>query len=162
MTSAEVRRAMAPTVTITGSRSTGHRSPEHFQKLFSLYLAPFAHRESHFHVGGAVGIDTLTLSWLAANTRSSITVVVPCTVESQPQEASRVIELWDNRRRLTEVVELSAPQLGTAAYHARNRWMVDRSEFVVGFPRDNDQCSGTWYTLNYAAEQGKPRLIVPI
>lgn len=162
MTSAEVRHAMARTVTITGSRCTDHRSPEHFQKLFSLYLAPFAQRDSHFYIGGAVGIDTLTLSWLAANTRCSITVVVPCTVEAQPQEASQAIRLWDTKRRLTEVVELGAPQLGSAAYHARNRWMVDHSEFVVGFPLDNDQSSGTWYTLNYAAGQDKPRLIVPI
>ncbi|WP_028921303.1 hypothetical protein [Pseudonocardia acaciae] len=153
---------MARTVTITGSRSTDRRSPEHFQKLFGLYLAPFAHRDSQFYVGGAVGIDTLTLSWLAAYTRSSIAVVVPCTVDAQPQEASHAIKFWDTQRRLTEVVELNAPQLGTDAYHARNRWMVDRSEFIVGFPRDNDQCSGTWYTLNYAAGQGKPRMIVPI
>ncbi len=40
--------------------------------------------------------------------------------------------------------------------------MVDRGQLVIAFPRGEDQTSGTWYTVNYAAEQGKPRLIVPV
>lgn len=40
--------------------------------------------------------------------------------------------------------------------------MVDRSEFVIGFPFGDNPVSGTWYTLNYAAEHGKPRLVVPL
>ena len=40
--------------------------------------------------------------------------------------------------------------------------MVDRSGFVIGFPKGTDPHSGTWYTVNYAAAQGKPRLVVPV
>lgn len=67
------------------------------------------------------------------------------------------------RRGLGEIVELR--QVGhpsAEAYHYRNRWMVDRGQLVIAFPRGEDQTSGTWYTVNYAAEQGKPRLIVPV
>jgi hypothetical protein len=40
--------------------------------------------------------------------------------------------------------------------------MVDRSDLVIGFTRGAEPTSGTWYTVNYGAEQGKPRLVVPI
>lgn len=149
-------------VTITGSRSTRHRAAGFFQRTFDTFLAPFARPDARFYVGGAAGIDTLALSWLAGETPASIVVVVPCTVPDQPPEAVHAIAEWNEEGRLDEVVELRASTLDTAAYHARNRWMVDHSEFVIGFPLGDDQHSGTWYTVNYAAAQGKPRLIVPI
>ncbi|GEC08540.1 hypothetical protein SSP24_61950 [Streptomyces spinoverrucosus] len=60
------------------------------------------------------------------------------------------------------LLELGAAELETPAYHAPNRWMVDRSSMTIGFPRGDDPSSGTWQTLNYTADQGKPRLIVPV
>lgn len=166
MTSDDIERERGSTgaraVTITGSRSTEHRPAQFFQRMFAAYLAPFARSDARFYVGGAVGVDTLALDWLAANTDASIVVTVPRMVADQPREAAHAIATWYERDRLAEVVELQAPMLGTDAYHARNRWMVDRSDFVVGFPHGGDYRSGTWYTVNYAAERGKPRLIVPI
>jgi hypothetical protein len=50
----------------------------------------------------------------------------------------------------------------TVAYHVRNRWMVDRSDLTLGFLRGDDPSSATWYTLDYTAALGKPRLVVPI
>lgn len=40
--------------------------------------------------------------------------------------------------------------------------MVDRSALVIGFPRTDSSSEGTWYTLEYAASKGTPRLIVPL
>lgn len=147
-------------VTITGTRSIPVLSG--LPRLFDDYLRPFAAQEAHFYIGGAVGIDTATLDWLATNSQASLTVVVPCTVVDQPAAAVESIRRWQDASRLVEVVELGADRLGSAAYHARNRWMVDRSAFVIGFPEGAKSASGTWYTLNYAAEQGKPRLVVPV
>jgi hypothetical protein len=130
--------------------------------LFGNYLRPFADSDAHFYLGGAAGIDTVALGWLAEHTQASLTVVVPCTVADQPAAASDAIRRWKLKGRLAAVVELRADKLGTSAYHARNRWMVDRSGFVIGFPRGTEPTSGTWYTVNYAAEQGKPRLVVPV
>ncbi|QIJ66535.1 hypothetical protein [Streptomyces sp. JB150] len=146
-------------VTITGTRSTGHRGPEEYAALFAGYLRPFAD-SAHFHIGGAKGIDSLTLLWIADNTAADITVVVPGTVDQQPAEARQAIARV--RDRIREIVELRAPELGSPAYHARNRWMVDRSSMTIGFPKGEDPASGTWQTLNYTADQGKPRLIVPV
>ncbi|MFD7652869.1 hypothetical protein ACFV4N_02675 [Actinosynnema sp. NPDC059797] len=151
---------MIRNITITGTRAIDANDADRLNSLFVDYLAPFA--AAHFYIGGAVGIDTATLDWLAEHTSAPLTIVAPRTVADQPEVASSAITSWRSRNRLTEVVELAAPTLDTPAYHARNRYMVDRSEFVIGFPRGNDQTSGTWYTLNYASDQGKPRLVVPV
>ncbi|TDN76200.1 hypothetical protein C8E95_5393 [Pseudonocardia autotrophica] len=66
------------------------------------------------------------------------------------------------RARPAGVVELGARRPGTDAFHARNRWMVDRSDFVIGFPRGDDPQSGTRYTLGHAARLGLPHLVLPV
>ncbi|MET9428211.1 hypothetical protein [Streptomyces sp. NPDC003036] len=152
---------MLRTVTITGTRSTSHREAASYAELFAAYLGPFATSETHFYIGGAKGIDSLTLLWLAGNSQPKITIVAPGTVEQQPAEARQAISRC--RDRIDEVVELRAESLSTPAYFARNRWMVDRSDMVIGFPLDGPPgASGTWQTINHAAEHGKPRLIVPV
>ncbi|WP_172624905.1 hypothetical protein [Streptomyces griseofuscus] len=152
---------MPLTAAITGTRETGHRELTWFSDLFRAYLAPWAADDAHFYIGGAKGIDSLTLLWLAGHSQSQITVVVPGTVAQQPAEARQAIERC--RDRIAEIVELGAAELRTPAYHARNRYMVDRAQMVLGFPLAGPEvASGTWQTIGYAASQGKPRLIVPI
>lgn len=162
MTFAEAQASVVRHVTITGTRSVPAESETQLPVLFEDYLRPFARPDAHFYLGGAAGIDTAALDWLADRTQASLTVAVPCTVSDQPAAAAASIHRWQDAGRVVEVVELGADRLGTAAYHARNRWMVDRSGFVIGFPRGTEPTSGTWYTVNYAAEQGKPRLVIPI
>lgn len=154
--------AVRDVVTITGSRHIEHRDPAEYAPLFDAYLRPFAGHDSRFYVGGALGIDTLALAWLAENTSAALTVVVPCLLVDQPEQARQAFLAAARRAKRVSLVELGAPKLGSQAYYARNRWMVDRSEFVIGFPRGDDSRSGTWYTIHYGAEQAKPRLIVPI
>ncbi|MGW4080649.1 hypothetical protein ACWELB_45505 [Streptomyces asiaticus] len=152
---------MTRAVAITGTRSTAHRDLASFAELFANYLHPFADADAHFYVGGAKGIDSLSLLWLAGNTEARITVVVPGTVQQQPAEARQAITRTGGR--IMEVIELRAEQLCTPAFHARNRWMVDHSDMVIGFPLAGPHgASGTWQTLNYAAQQVKPHLIVPV
>lgn len=153
---------MARTVTITGPRSLTAASEARLPKLFENYLGPFADPDAHFYLGGAVGIDTAAMDWLAGHTQASLTVVLPCTVADQPEVARTAIHLWQQRDRLTEVVELDAGKLDASSFHARNRWMVDHSGFVIGFPQGTHPSGGTLYTLDYATEQGKPRLVVPV
>ncbi|MEV1002624.1 hypothetical protein [Nonomuraea sp. NPDC050202] len=148
-------------VAITGTRSTGHRELSWYADLFDAFLGPFAREDAHFYIGGAAGIDSLSLLWLAGNSSSRITIVTPGTVEQQPAEARQAVARC--RDRIMEIIELSAPTLRTPAYHARNQWMVDHAAMVIGFPLQGPEgTSGTWQTINYAASQGKPRLIVPV
>lgn len=155
---------MHESIAITGTRSTGHHPVQWYETAFGSYLAPFAGPRAHFLLGGAEGIDSLALMWLAANSRSAITVVVPATVAQQPEAARTAVERC--RSRITDIMELRSPELHRTAYHARNRWMVDRSELTIGFPLaasdETTSPTGTWQTLNYTASLGKPRLIVPI
>jgi predicted Rossmann fold nucleotide-binding protein DprA/Smf involved in DNA uptake len=163
MTSDDIAGAFVPhVVTITGSRCTEHREPTQYELLFSAYLRPFAGQDSTVYVGGALGIDTLALDWLAEHTSAALTVVVPCTLADQPEQARQSVLSATRHAQRVSLVELGAPRLGAEAYHTRNRWMVDRSDFVIGFPHGDDPRSGTWYTIHYGANQGKPRLIVPI
>ncbi|MFE3830965.1 hypothetical protein [Streptomyces sp. NPDC059092] len=147
-------------VAITGTRSTGHRSLTEYAGLFAQYLGPFAPATSHFFIGGAKGIDSLSLLWLAGNTGAALTVVVPGTLDQQPADARQAIT--QTRDRITEVVELGAAELCTPAYFARNRWMVDHADMTIGFPLAGAPPTGTWQALNYTADQAKPRLIVPV
>jgi hypothetical protein len=78
-------------VTITGSRRTEHRERAEYGLLFDAYLRPFAGEDSHIYVGGAVGIDTLALDWLAEHTPAALTVVVPCTLADQPEQARQTV-----------------------------------------------------------------------
>ncbi|MFD0034844.1 hypothetical protein ACFVJK_42865 [Streptomyces sp. NPDC127172] len=148
-------------VAITGTRATGHREASWFAELFGTYLGPWATDSTQFYIGGAKGIDSLSLLWLAGHSKAAITVVVPGTLARQPADARQAVQRC--RDRVAEVVELGAAELRSPAYHARNRYMVDRADMVIGFPlADGDESSGTWQTITYGAERGKPRLIVPV
>ncbi|MCG8417677.1 MAG: hypothetical protein MJE77_06995 [Proteobacteria bacterium] len=152
------------TFAITGTRKAEVRTETELEALFRRFVGPFADPAAHAYLGGAAGIDTLALSWLARNTESLITVAVPVRVAEQPRPAQVEIAAAARAGRLHELVELGHPAgLGDAAYNARNRWLVDRAELLIGFPlTTEDDGSGTWYTLGYAARQGIPRLIVSL
>ena len=47
-------------------------------------------------------------------------------------------------------------------HFARNRAIVEEADFVVGTPRDAKEQpeGGTWYTLRYAANKGKPVCVI--
>ena len=148
-------------ITLTGTRSTNHRLADHWAEVFDRWLRPWVTPGTHFLIGGATGIDTHGLLWLAGETDCRLTVVVPAKLDDQPADARLAIETMRFAGRLTELVELGG-MTNTAGYYARNRWMVDRSVGVVGFPRVDTPRSGTYYTLNYAASHNLPRLIVPV
>lgn len=148
-------------VTITGTRDTGHRQSDDYAALFACFIRPFASAATTFYLGGAVGIDSLALLWLAKETGSRLVVVVPAKLVDQPSDAQSAVKTVMEQKRLGELVELGL-EARTAGYHTRNRWMVDHSSFVIGFPLSGTEGGGTGYTLEYAKEQHKPRLVVPI
>ncbi|MCD0450617.1 hypothetical protein LO762_15670 [Actinocorallia sp. API 0066] len=162
MTSDDIgANAITQTVTITGTRDVGHRPVRDYAAVFGQFVRPFAPPSATFHVGGAVGIDSLALLWLAEETGARIVVVVPASLGDQPDEARRAVAAAERLGRLDELVELGL-ETRTAGYHSRNRWMVDRSSFVIGFPLSGTEAGGTGYTLEYAKRLHKPRLIVPV
>lgn len=154
---------MPDSVTISGTRATGHHPDSWFTALFVRYVEPFIGGDTHVYVGGAPGIDTLALRWLTELARARITVVVPARLADQPIEARIVVAGALRNEQLTDVVELRHPSFPEPeAYHARNRWMVDRSELLIAFPLSDGGASGTGQTIEYAASKRLPRLVVPV
>jgi predicted Rossmann fold nucleotide-binding protein DprA/Smf involved in DNA uptake len=154
---------MTRAVAISGTRRTKHLSAAEVEALFDRFLTPFIDTGTLVFVGGAKGIDTLALIWLVEQTVGRLCVVVPGTVEGQPEESQAAIEAAQAVATV-DVVQLRHSEFpSTASYHHRNRWMVDRADLLTAFPRRNvESTSGTNYTIDYAAERGLPRIIVPI
>ncbi len=148
-------------ITITGTRNVPAGASDRCEVLFERCMGPFVRDGHAFFVGGAVGIDTLALDWLVGQ-QAPVTVVVPATVEDQPGPARDCIRSAQHAG-LAAVVELRHRDFPAPdAYHARNRYMVDRSGLAIGYPRRDSSGGGTWYTLEYAASKGIPHLIVPL
>ncbi|WP_284748261.1 DUF4118 domain-containing protein [Amycolatopsis sp. RTGN1] len=94
-----------------------------------------------FAVAGVV--DVLELASFVG-----IGLVVAVLLESTAVMRRRAADTSAEAAVLAVLVASVVRHLGSPAYHARNRWMVDRSELVIGFPRGTNQAQGTWYTLN--------------
>lgn len=149
-------------IAITGTRQI----EPHTQKLSALFeqlLTPFAARGCEWMLGGAAGVDTVALQFLA-RTEKHLVVAVPARLEDQPADAGAAVAEARRAGRLARLVELAHPEgVGSAAFTARNRWLVDHSDLVIGFPlHPVDDGSGTWETLRYAAELGKPYLVASL
>jgi hypothetical protein len=154
---------MPGSVTISGTRATSHHPDNWFTALFARYVEPFIGSNAHVYVGGAPGIDTLALRWLTVRACAQITVVVPARLADQPREARDAVASALRDERVTNLVELRHPRFpAVEAYHARNRWMVDRSELLIAFPLADSGASGTGQTIEYAASKRLPRLVVPV
>jgi hypothetical protein len=150
------------TIAITGPRLV-HRDASEVHGLFTDYLGPFVSSDTHWLLGGASGMDTYALNWLAQIT-SQITVAVPVTVSDQPADAASAIREMERAGRLEKIVELRHPDgIGQAAWSMRNRWLVDSACLVIGFPHATaPDLSGTWETLAYAELRARARLVVPL
>jgi predicted Rossmann fold nucleotide-binding protein DprA/Smf involved in DNA uptake len=149
-------------ITITGTRKTDGIDPAVLYSQLTDVLSPFDHEGAVWFVGGALGMDAYVLRWLMKNSTGQVTVVVPGTLTRQPTGARHYINAALERVNVG-LVELDHPSFPKPeAFHMRNRYMVDRSGLVIGFPEKHALSGGTVATLDYAEELGKPRLIYPV
>ncbi len=131
---------------------TGHRVYPDRSALFSG-LDRFRAREYYF--GGARGVDSDALQYIARTQPNSIrTVVVPNRVIDQPTGARAVI-----RANATRVIELR--NTGADRYMIRNRFMVDRATRLQAF-YDYRGRGGTYNTIEYANSIGRNVTIQPM
>jgi len=124
---------------------TGHRD---FPDPAALYRGLDNIGARQYYLGGARGVDTKALEYIAETQPQSIrTVVVPNRLADQPVGAQAAI-----RKHATNVIELR--NTGPDRYFIRNRYMVDKAERTVGF-YDHRGRGGTYQTINYAKSKGK-------
>lgn len=146
----------AAKVTITGPRRIDGLDPHDFNRYFGTYLGTFNHPWTEWYVGGASGLDTVGLRWLWQNAQGNVTIVVPNELRHQPADAQKEIRTALRRRSAFALEELRHPEFPRPpAFHARNHYMVDRSDLVVGFPHRSQPSNGTLATLKYADDHGK-------
>jgi len=128
------------TITITGHRDYPDRA--------ALYRGLDNLSANQYYFGGAQGVDSDALEYIAKTQPESIrTVVVPNRVIDQPYPARAAI-----RNYATNVIELN--NSGPDRYFIRNRYMVDHSQKTVSF-YDFRGKGGTLNTMNYAQNKDK-------
>lgn len=154
------------TIAITGTRHVESRRGV-LEQMFERVLTPFADvpaADRGWLLGGAAGVDTLALRFLAGLDSGHLTVAVPVRCVDQPADAQEVIKQAHAAGRIDQIVELDHSEgIGPEAFTTRNRWLVDHCDLVIGFPlAGTDDGSGTWETLKYAAELGRPYLVAPL
>ncbi|MBN1772613.1 MAG: DNA-processing protein DprA [Deltaproteobacteria bacterium] len=146
-------------VAVTGNRGVTAADRETIRRVLRQLLGDPEVEAVYF--GGALGADTealLAALELRRNGRPRLVVVVPDTLEAQPNETR------DASRRADEVVELRRPIAASdrwRAYHLRNRWMVDRASLLVAF-WDGQPRSGTGATVAYARRRGVAVRVVEV
>ena len=131
---------------------TGHREYPDRSALFRG-LDRFRAREYFF--GGARGVDSDALQYIAQQQPRSIrTVVVPNRLIDQPVSTQVITKRYASR-----VIELR--NSGADRYMIRNRFMVDRATRVQAF-YDFRGSGGTFNTIEYAKSTGRPVTIEPM
>ncbi|MFW6725263.1 hypothetical protein ACHZ98_35055 [Streptomyces sp. MAR4 CNY-716] len=78
-------------VTIAWTRTVEHRPHGDYTQRFDAYLLLVVDDERDFYLGGALGIDSLTLTWLTGATAAQFVVGVPGTLVQQPVEARSAV-----------------------------------------------------------------------
>jgi predicted Rossmann fold nucleotide-binding protein DprA/Smf involved in DNA uptake len=150
-------------VTISGTRATHESYEGAYYAAFKVSLLPLAMGGAKFHVGGARGIDHLALGYLMElGKASNVTIVVPGRLEQQPHEVKpRLYQAISEGALLIQLQAIDFPS--APAYHARNRWMLNRSEYLAAYPLvGEDRKGGTWTTINEAMRRDMPRTVVPV
>lgn len=140
---------------------TGHRAfsaavaAELITRLDAVLERLYAEGVRDFRTGGALGFDTLAaLRVIALRERHpdcTLSLILPCRDQANRWSAKdralyeRVLAAADH---VTVLFEVYTPE----CMHARNRALVDGSDYCVAFLTKNS--GGTLYTCSYALKKG--------
>ena len=147
--SAPTTKVIQQAITITGSRDVTRQAA---RPQFEVHLAAYLDQGRTWLLGSALGVDRWATEWLL-DLAEQCWVVVPFTASDQPRDAGCCFD------RVARLIELNLPR-SKRSYMIRNRYMVDRSEVVVGFW--SGKPGGTRSTLQYAIRERREVHLIPI
>jgi len=129
-----------PVIAITGNRDYADRA--------ALLKGLDGLRADKYLLGGARGVDTDALQYLARTQPfSQRVVVVPNTLADQPAATIPITS-----RNASQIIELR--NVGSDRYMIRNRYLVDNSDYLKAFT-DLRGSGGTYNTIEYAKSTGR-------
>ncbi len=152
------RRAMEERACcFTGHRVIRARDRERLSRFLDAVLDELLRRGINtFLVGGALGFDTLAalavLERKKEHPRLRLVLAIPCQEQTRGWRASDVA-VYNQICSQADEVRILASSYYSGCMHARNRYMVDRSEICVAYRVR--ESGGTDYTVRYAKEQGR-------
>lgn len=110
---------------------------------------------THFIAGNALGIDTWASQIVLEKKKTNPNLILEI---AQPYEGhnARRKEIKTILEKADLVHPVSTKERRNDAYLDCNKYMVDKSDFVVAIFDDFDpHTGGTWHTLDYAMRKGK-------
>lgn len=125
-------------------------------ELINLITLLTSHRVSTFIAGGALGFDTLAARTVLKLRRSRfpnlrLVLALPCSDQADRWSADNQAVYREIMAQADEVCILS-PTYQSGCMQKRNRYMVDRSSYLIGYV---SRCSGgSFFTMQYARSQG--------
>lgn len=140
----------------TGHRSIDGVSMEALSGLLDSVLERLiADGVTVFRTGGAVGFDTLAalkvIEWRERAPHISLELCLPCRNQTDGWGA-RSREYYDYILSKADRVEYLFDEYVTGCMLARNRRLVDGSQFCIGYCKS--ERGGSAYTLDYARKKG--------
>ena len=157
---------------------TGHR-PAHFSfqydesapgcvqlkaVLEKQILRLYSRGVTDFYTGCALGVDLWAGEAVLSLKRQNPDLQLHCIIPFEGQERRWKSADRDRYSSLLnqscEVLVLS-PRYFSGCYHARNRYLVDHTDVLLGvYDYKNEESSGTGYTVLYAMSRDKPVLLI--
>lgn len=127
------------------------------ERLRSAVISLIEQGVKFFGAGGALGFDMLVeetvLELKEEYPHIKLILVLPCTPEQQTlkwndQQRERYYNIYDR----ADKVKTLSPQYTSECMLERNRYLVNNSAHLICYLHQNS--GGTFYTVNYAQEQG--------
>ncbi len=141
---------------------TGHRKisdPELKQLLPALINEIenlYAQGVTVFRNGGALGFDTFAAICVMGLKKKHPEVKLIMDVPHKGQEclwSEKEKEVYQYIIKCADEVNILSDRYRQGCMHHRNRYMVDRSDFIIAYIRHAR--GGSYYTASYAEAQGK-------
>ncbi len=109
----------------------------------------------HFIAGGAMGFDLIAavvvLDFKKTHSDITLELAIPCPKHNASWDMSDR-ELFKTVCEAADEVNIISPEYDRGCMFRRNRYMVDKSEYLIAYCTRTT--GGSYYTVNYAEKKG--------